>query len=128
MKKVIVLFFCVACSTLLSAQKLEKFDKDRFNQLEVVPNVDELELKLDLLPIDSLPLSSGPSNDISVYVPTARMADMPVMEIDDNINYTLRIKKYNNSYPYSPVTEDSTKDQKKTWESINIFKKWDRQE
>ena len=126
MQKVIALILFVIFPALLSAQIFKIFNKEKFNQLKVEQKLNELEL--DLLPVDSLPLALAPSNDISVYVPTGKMAEMPLMEINDNINYTLRIKKYSRTYPYSPATGDSAKDQIKPRESITIFKKLDRQE
>ena len=36
------------------------------------------------------------------------MAPMPSMDISEDLNYTMQIKKYSNTYPYKP--SDNTQD------------------
>ena len=82
-----------------SLQKLQKFDKKKFYALRLkddFPNIDS-----SISAIDSASSASSNTKHISVFTPTAKMSPMPNVDIDKDLNYTIQIKKYSNTYPYT---------------------------
>lgn len=96
-------FFCNAFGQNSSQNKLYQFDDKKYNELFNPDSTITL--------LDTLIIGKDEKNDIKAFqVPEKSMAKMPNKSIKKDIHYTMQIKRYSLSYPYTPeIAPDTTK-------------------
>lgn len=100
MKTALSFLFILVFTTASFSQSLKKFDMEKFNDL--LFNNDFQDLGSSIINIDTSSFTRSEMSDMKVFTPHGKMAPMSNMEIRKDVNYTLRIKRYSNKYPFLP--------------------------